>query len=366
VSPNPLPIHFSRPNQAVPETFRQSRLDPRGVTGLGFVEFFVGVADKPRGLASAHRATGRSIPLAGQGRDAIMVVDIPPNTGEAEPAEVCTARPLGAPENAASDLYILAHQDDELFFAPMIERSVRQGCHPQCIYTTDGGWHGVPAAVRMRETARALSCMGVLDSDIHQIGVEMGVRDGYSHLHVDELFDRITALTREIRVRAVYAQAWEGGNPDHDVAHLLGAALARRMGAAELSECPSHNAHHALPGLFRVMHCIPLAGAIDTKRLAFKQAVRCFRMTLRYPSQWRTFLGLGGPMFFRYVVQRRHQCRRVGFVDYTVPPHAGGLLYERRIGVSFDQFRDATGPFVAAHLGSRAVPAREPDGVMVA
>ena len=316
--------------------------------------------------------------------DATMAVEIVSNAGAAEQTATIDARSPGASASearrldlcnvdrlatdrsgprspagsadASIDLYILAHQDDELFFAPLIDRSVRQGCNPRFIYTTDGTWYGVPPAVRVRETADVLRSMGVPASSIHQVGVEMGIRDGYSHLRLNELFERITELTREIRVCAIYVHAWDGGHADHDAAHLLGAALAREMDVSALFECPSYNAHRALPGLFRMMHWIPRAKAIEVRHLSLKEAVRCYGMTFRYPSQWRTFLGLSGPAFLRYVVRRRHECRRVGLVDYTAPPHAGRLLYERRFGLSFEQFRDATSLFVASRLGPIGAP----------
>jgi len=253
----------------------------------------------------------------------------------------------------SSDCYILAHQDDEFFFAPLIERSVRERRNPLFIYTTDGTWYGVPPAVRMRETADVLRGLGVPVSNIHQVGVTSGIRDGYSHLHLDKLFERVRALTEAVRIRAVYVLAWEGGHADHDAAHLLGAALARERNVSALYECPSYNAHRAPRGLFRVMHWIPRAGAIESRRLSLRQAARWYRLAFRYPSQWRTFVGLSCMAFPRYVL-RRHACRRVGEIDYTARPHAGELLYERRFGLPFERFREATSSFVASRLGPMA------------
>jgi hypothetical protein len=153
------------------------------------------------------------------------------------------------------------------------------------------------------------------------------------------------------RIGEVYVPAWEGGHADHDAAHLIGVALARGLGIRDVYACPSYNAA-ARFAPFRVMKPIPRAGrVVETLRLSLAQGLFCFALCECHPSQWRTWIGLGPESFVRLVVQRSHYRWRVITTDYATPPHSGPLLYEKRFGTSFDEFRSATGAFVARHLG---------------
>ena len=74
-------------------------------------------------------------------------------------------------------VFILAHPDDEVVFAPIIDRLVRERKPVRFAYLTDGS-SSAPPEVRNAETVRALASLGVEPSDILFAGHEVGIVDG--------------------------------------------------------------------------------------------------------------------------------------------------------------------------------------------
>lgn len=265
----------------------------------------------------------------------------------AVPAPSCVGPDSGA-------LFLFAHADDEFFFAPRIKRLVAAGRPVYCVYATDGAARGADPEVRRRESARALAQLGVPETHQFYLGVTQGIPDGQAHRAIARLAAAIEDFARARPLGEVYVHAWEGGHADHDATHLVGVALARTLGVPRVCECPAYHARSRLP--FRVMRFIPRPGPVEVQRLTLAEGLFCLGLMGSHPSQWRTWLGLGPEAFWRLVVQRRHACRPVAGIDYTRPPHPGPLLYETRFGVSFAEFRAATGEFVAARIAAAPGP----------
>lgn len=265
------------------------------------------------------------------------------------PAELRSATAPLTTGMSSGLLFLLAHPDDEYFFAPRIRQAVQAGDNVYCIYTTDGTWYGVEPEVRIRESTMALRRLGVPEEHLFFIGVELGIKDGYSYLRLDQLYEAVCQTTRNLKVDEIHVLAWEGGHPDHDAGHLVGMALARNHGIERVYECAGYNSYRLPPRFFRVMKCVPRQGAMTTLRFGIREGLWYYSLCFCYRSQWKTFLGLSPGSFLRWVVSRRHVQRRVEGIDYTIRPHHGPLFYETRFGVSFDQFRVATADFVERH-----------------
>lgn len=246
-------------------------------------------------------------------------------------------------------LFLLPHPDDEFFFAPRIRRAAAEGKSVYCAFLTDGTWYGVAPETRMRESTRALGRLGVAERNLRFLGVRLGIRDGYAHLEIDRLYEALLESVRALRIEEIYVLAWEGGHPDHDTSHLVGAALAGELGVGRIHECPGYNAYKLPPPLFHVMRSIPREEAVCSNRLTVTEGLACFSLCTCYRSQFKTFVGLAPESFYRLVVLRRHERRRVAGIDYTRPPHAGALFYEKRFHLSFDEFHAATAGFVSRH-----------------
>ena len=131
--------------------------------------------------------------------------------------------------NAPKDvhLFVLAHPDDEIAFAPLLHRSVREQKPVRLVYLTDGAAPGMSSTVRERETVNALGHLGIHRSAVYFAGSECGIPDGQLCRHLDQAFEALEKAAADWKsVAAIYSFAWEGGHPDHDAALVVAAAFA--------------------------------------------------------------------------------------------------------------------------------------------
>ena len=75
-------------------------------------------------------------------------------------------------------LLLLAHQDDEIAFAPLLSR-LKASRHPVCVvYLTDGGLGRATPERRNAESTRALASLGVPAGEISFLGQVLSVPNG--------------------------------------------------------------------------------------------------------------------------------------------------------------------------------------------
>jgi hypothetical protein len=95
----------------------------------------------------------------------------------------------------------------------------------------------------------------------------------------------------------------------------------------------------------------PIAGGeIRTHRLSLAEGIRLALLPLAYPSQWRSCLGLLPGAFLQLALLRRESSKRASLEATRQRPHEGRLFYERRFGVSFSEFLEATEAFRGRYL----------------
>jgi len=244
-----------------------------------------------------------------------------------------------------SVLFIFAHNDDEFFALPRIERELELGNRVICVYTTDGAAYGISPSKRLQESYAVLGPRGVQREDIIALGTELGVRDGLSFQHINRLWPELQTATRDLSISRVYAPSWEGGHVDHDVAHLLSVALSRTRNTA-LYEFALYHANEVRPPFFKCMQLIPASGELVRDRISLVEAFRWLLSVRHYRSQWKTFLGLVGFCLKSMLLEHELIMRRVEGRDYLVPPHDGPLLYESRFKVPFAMFLEHTREFI--------------------
>jgi len=249
----------------------------------------------------------------------------------------------------AGTLCVLAHQDDEVAMAPSIARAVAVGHPVHCVFLTDGGGKGDDPEVRNAESRTVLARLGVTRENLSFIGTDLGVPDRALFRHLDRVFAELERQTRSLEFDEILCIAWEGGHPDHDASHLIALAVARRTGLlANAWQFPIYNARNTRRFL-RVMSPIP-GGETRARRLRFGDGVRFACLGLSYPSQRLSWLGLLPGMFFRLAVLRREAATRVSVDAVKRRPHQGTLLYERRYGVSYAEFRPFADEFIEKSL----------------
>ena len=248
-----------------------------------------------------------------------------------------------------SVLVLLAHHDDEYFCTARLRREVAHGSAVHVAYTTYGSGYGTQPEVREAESRRVFLHIGIPEEQVREIGRELGVFDGHAVEHLQVLHDTVPQVYAGERFERIITLAWEGGHPDHDATHLIAVRLAADWGiTAELHEIPTYTGEGAPGALFRVNWFRPGRSGRVPEGLGWRARFQAFLLARHYRSQWRSFLGLLPEAAIRMLLQGRQELRRVapGEVDHRVPPHPGGLFYERRFGMRFERFLEHARPFL--------------------
>jgi N-acetylglucosamine malate deacetylase 1 len=233
-------------------------------------------------------------------------------------------------------LFVFAHQDDEVAAATRILLARREGKRVTCVFLTDGAFR-VSAATRNEESRRALAKLGV--TDLHFATFP----DGNLPEHADAALAFLESAVP--RANEVCTMAWEGGHQDHDAAHVIALAFARRRGIP-CHEVPLYNGHRSPRTLFRVMH--PVGSGWTTRRISLADGLRVIALLPVYTSQRKTWLGLLPESLLKLVIARHEYVREADARRVTARPHEGLLFYERRFGYPYERFTRAMAKLIAS------------------
>ena len=152
-------------------------------------------------------------------------------------------------------LVIFAHQDDELPNAGLI---AQMGSHIRVIWVTNGDGLAPRAKMnatkyaelRRQESIAAMARLGVGTDALRFLGhSELAIYDDLARLSHDarpdapvpddypRMASQVVDEARAFRPDVLWTQAWQGGHPEHDLAHLF-AATARNALAPDTGERP--------------------------------------------------------------------------------------------------------------------------------
>lgn len=261
-----------------------------------------------------------------------------------------------------TDLYLFPHQDDEFGAFEAMRRSLRAGNSVVAVFLTDGAFYGDANLTRRRnaESREVLESLGVPGDDIHFLGTQANVTDGRLVHDLPRVYGEIATLLagRSDGIR-IFGPAWEGGNHDHDAAHLLARRLAGAFGAGEgaLMCFPLYNSA-GLPGLlFRLLAPVPGNGPVTRLPISWRDRLWDLKTCLlRYPSQWKFWLALYPPFLLHALFRGWQSLQHPDLTAPVARPHSGRLRYERWFGMPFDEFIAAAGPdFTGAQAPSADV-----------
>jgi LmbE family N-acetylglucosaminyl deacetylase len=263
-------------------------------------------------------------------------------------------------ESHDTSLFILAHPDDELAFAPLLDMLVAAGRPIRLVYLTDGVSRGVTTETRIAETTAALDYLGIAKSQAHFIGSDSAIPDGLLYRHMARAADAVEALSPSWGdIGAVYAFSWEGGHADHDAALLIAAAFAvRRALTVNFWQLPFYRASDMLPApVFTLSAPLAANGSVVRLPLNARQKQLPRKLIRFYPSQRRTFLGLGPFIFWHSVSRSSLGLQQMELNRLWQRPTARPLLFESRNGISFDDFSKAATTFLESRGLSRPMQA---------
>lgn len=251
---------------------------------------------------------------------------------------------------AAGTVIVAAHPDDETIGAGGILPYVRPKA---VVHVTDGAphdrrWWGDPslpsreayAEVRAAELACALAVAGVGSERMHTLGRA----DQRASADLAALARDLATLLGRLRPGVVITHPYEGGHPDHDAtAFAVHAARALMAGAPPV--IVELTSYHALGDGLEAGSFFPADGC-EPVRVALTAGDR---------DRKRRMLGCFGTQqatLAQFPVAGAERFRAAPGYDFTRPPHAGTLHYERfGWGCTGEEWRARA----AAALGALAI-----------
>jgi LmbE family N-acetylglucosaminyl deacetylase len=245
--------------------------------------------------------------------------------------------------NAKKYLFVFAHPDDEVFIAGTMKQLLVRGAELHGAWLTSGDYFG-KGQERERELSQALNILGLPGRWRHLFRLtDLGLLR-----ELDRAADKVAKLVREIQPEVVFANAFEGGHPDHDAMNFLAYEGCSRAGIRpQIFEFPLYNgAGQPYYWWWQINHFPPGGAPTLYNRLA-DDAVDCkYSMMRAYSGQWMY-------MIPARLVSSYSKLRRLGEPyrrcpenrDHTLPPHPGTLNYERPFNsfmkIRFSDFREA-------------------------
>jgi LmbE family N-acetylglucosaminyl deacetylase len=239
-------------------------------------------------------------------------------------------------------MYLFAHQDDEALIAAKIATDLRLGRDVHAVWITDGSGTA-PADVREAESRAVMRRLGVPPENL----VFLGYRDRDSWKHLDAVLDDVLRIVNTLKPAEITANAYEGGNIDHDVASLMAWLASRRaLASVTVYEFPLYNTYKSK---YQVNVFLPRAGVetlympLDDTLLRLKDEVLS-----NYASQKAIVDALKMIIDKKSLKKHGEPYRLAPAYDYTKRSVDGPLGYElnKRNPVSFDDWSGAVVPFL--------------------
>lgn len=247
------------------------------------------------------------------------------------------------------NLFLFAHQDDEIGVFGEIEACVRGGERVVCIYLTDGGAGGVEPGLRNSESVASLGRFGIAADDLYFAGTSVFIPDGHLIAHFDRASAAVDGIVAGLGpICRIVMHAWEGGHMDHDAAHVIGVLLALRHGLVDASR--QFTLYRNKPGSllpFVVFQPLEANGIVQERPVPRRRLLYFLWLLTRYPSQRKTMIGLFPFMAAQYLLKAAQLLQPLDPARLYQVPHSGTLLYEKRTGGRYAEFRKQADPFIA-------------------
>ena len=225
-------------------------------------------------------------------------------------------------------LIVAAHPDDETLGAAVRMARYSDPGRITIVHATDGSPRDLADAraagfssrseyahARRAELLQAVGLIGIAPKQCR----EFGFVDQELHVHLVELVERVRGLIEELCPELILTHAYEGGHPDHDSCAFAVALALKGDGLP----CQEFVSYHARGNGLAAGEFLPESGRLEDT-LTLTPAERELKATMQaaFTSQQHVFEMLSRSL--------DHEKFRVPPpYDFTRPPHAGQLLYER-------------------------------------
>ena len=190
-------------------------------------------------------------------------------------------------------VFLLAHQDDEVFLLPHIMDSEQK----LFIYLTSGVSEGSSSLKLEKRTREAKAIfqkyLAGFTSEVIWWGLKNSVPEGQLHKFVSE--ENLSAIEKAIRnkgtkITQILTTTFEGAHQDHDSAAVVSRKLAKTL-QVDCIEMSSYPQWFSKFYSFKVL--IPHSVDGEFEFVRFRTLVLALKLMVGYKTQRKTWLGLG-------------------------------------------------------------------------
>ena len=200
-------------------------------------------------------------------------------------------------------VFLLAHQDDEVFLLPHVMDSEQK----LFIYLTSGVSEGLSRLKLERRTTEAKAVfqkyLAGFNSEVIWWGLENLVPEGQLHKFLSEV--NLASIERRVRghgarVTQIITTTFEGAHQDHDSAAVVSRKLAKifQVNCIEISTYPQWFSRFYS---FKVLN--PKAPDARLNFARFKTMGLALKLMASYKTQRTTWLGLGPATLLAYAIR---------------------------------------------------------------
>lgn len=237
-------------------------------------------------------------------------------------------------------LWLLAHQDDELFGLHLNSKIFVN----HVVYLTDG----VPVGVNYRPERRvneALRAWKEIDTNAEIIffGTHHNLRDGELAQQIDILhFRELVLICQNRGIEEIVALQLEGGHQDHDIVSILAETLSKRL-KIDLITFPAYRTTSNKFPFYVVMSSSLNMTRESRHSLTSRKflIIQAFKLMKYYKSQLTTWIGLGPFVIFKYFFGNLSFIKQNG-TSIRPQDNPNKLLYENRkkqIAIDYHYYR---------------------------
>ncbi len=234
--------------------------------------------------------------------------------------------------------YILPHHDDEMFVIPKIMRDLKENHQIKFFFLMESD-------LRMKESVKFLTRLGVKGESIISIGKKLKVPDGSIHLFMDEIYSTIMATANsEKKLEEIVCTAFEGGHNDHDSASLIARNIAGKFNAT-VFEFYLYNGHGTRGKFYKVASPVNLVAKV-TISYSWRDLITVLRAPFIFASQLSAMIGLWPFLMLKILMFKPLTLNRLlpGQLEWS--DFGSAPLYERWGRITQSEFNTNKNDFI--------------------
>ena len=219
---------------------------------------------------------------------------------------------------------LFSHCDDEYLVSEHLQKWRKDGHDIKIFYLTKDLTN---PGIREQESTRYLQKLGIKEPNFLYHTVD--VKDGRLPYHLFEVYRELQNYLQPDDI--LLTPAWEGGHQDHDATFLIGSKLCESLSKSQHWVFSLYHGARTSGRFFSVAS--PIVDHImechSIKMSSLSSLLNCILVFKRYPSQWRSWIGLAPLLLWERLFKTHEHIFRIKDFVILHRPHLGELLYER-------------------------------------